>query len=230
MKKKLPNRQSIRLKGYDYSQAGLYFITICVQNRECLFGEIQNGEMELNDAGNHTEKCWMEIPQHYPNVKLHDFIIMPNHIHGIIEIVGANNDSPIIETANNDSPIIETANNDSPIIETANNDSLEINRANNDSPQRSPSKTVGAIVRGFKIGVTKWFRDNKSHQFPVGKSVWQRNYWEHIVRNENEYNRIAQYINENSLKWENDKLNNGDGNVVLETSANYENENWMIKL
>jgi REP element-mobilizing transposase RayT len=81
------HRRSIRLKGYDYSQAGLYFITICTQNRECLFGEIRSPEMILNDAGNIANECWLVIPNHFPNVVLHEFIVMPNHIHGIVEYV-----------------------------------------------------------------------------------------------------------------------------------------------
>lgn len=70
-------------------------------------------------------------------------------------------------------------------------------------------------MRGFKIGVTKWFRENKQNQFPIGKPVWQRNYWERIVRNDIEYNRITEYIINNPQKWDNDKLNNGSGNIVL---------------
>jgi len=190
------HRRSIRLKGYDYSQAGLYFITIVTKNRIDLFGEIKNGKMILNDAGKIAKKYWLEIPDHFPNTKLHSFIIMPNHIHGIIEItVGAKNFSP------------------------------------QPSPQpsfRSPSKTIGSVVRGVKIGITKWFQRQFSNQYPVGKSIWQRNYWEHIIRNENEYNRIAQYIINNPVKWENDKLNGGTGNIVMEPSAEYNYENWMV--
>ena len=145
------HRKSIRLKGYDYTQAGLYFITICCQNRECLFGNIINGEMILNDAGNIAKECWLAIPNHFPNVVLHEFVIMPNHIHGIIELktksVGAENFPPHISMGVNDSM-----------------------GANDDSPLRSPSKTIGSIVRGFKIGVTKWFRNNTDH-----KTIWQRN-------------------------------------------------------
>ncbi|MDZ4669160.1 MAG: transposase, partial [bacterium] len=98
MNKYNPNihhRQSIRLKGYDYSQAGLYFITICCQNRARLFGKIDVGakifspQMILNDAGKIATECWLNIPNHFPNVVLHEFIIMPNHIHGIVELTGA---------------------------------------------------------------------------------------------------------------------------------------------
>lgn len=206
---KMHHRKSIRLKGYDYSQAGLYFVTIVTQNRECLFGEIVDGDMVLNDAGRHIQKCWFEIPEHFSNVKLHEMAVMPNHFHGIIEIVGANNHSP--------------------------DNTNQSNGAKNVSPLRSPSKTIGSVVRGFKIGVTKWFRENQKKQFPIGQSVWQRNYWEHIIRNENEYQRIAQYIINNPLKWETDKLNAGVGNQVMESPAMYgqnifcpNDEAWMI--
>lgn len=89
MSKYNPNihqRKTIRLKGYDYSQEGLYFITICTKNKECLFGNIANDVMILNDAGMAVEKCWYEIPNHFPNTKLHQMVVMPNHFHGIIEI------------------------------------------------------------------------------------------------------------------------------------------------
>jgi putative transposase len=84
------HRRSIRLSGYDYSQPGAYFVTLCAKNRECLFGEIVNGEMRLNDAGRMAQQCWNEIPNHFPHALLDQFVIMPNHIHGIIFIV----DSP----------------------------------------------------------------------------------------------------------------------------------------
>lgn len=82
------NRRSIRLKGYDYARAGSYFLTICVQNRECLFGHIVNGQMVLNDAGMMIRNVWNEIPPHYPGIEIDAFVIMPNHIHGIIGILG----------------------------------------------------------------------------------------------------------------------------------------------
>lgn len=95
------HRRSIRLKGYDYSQAGLYFITIVCQDRAHLFGKIKNGEMVLNDAGCIADECWLEITNHFPNVVLREFVVMPNHIHGIVELktefaaaVGANHHSP----------------------------------------------------------------------------------------------------------------------------------------
>ncbi len=87
---KIHHRRSIRLKGYDYSQAGLYFVTICCQNKEHLFGKIDNGIMALNDAGKIIEKIWREIPNDFTNIHLHEYTTMPNHIHGIIEIIAKN--------------------------------------------------------------------------------------------------------------------------------------------
>src|SRR6056297_3244370 len=83
------HRRSIRLKEYDYSRAGAYFVTICTQNRECLFGGIVNGEMVSNDAGRMVQTVWDEIPLHYPGIEIDAFVVMPNHIHGIVVIVGA---------------------------------------------------------------------------------------------------------------------------------------------
>lgn len=174
-------RRSIRLRGYDYSQAGAYFITICAQNRHCLFGNITEGAMVLNDAGRAVADCWLQIPDHFPNVELDEWVVMPNHIHGIVVIVGANNYSPV--QLNNGSPV--QSNYDLP-------------------PQKHPTgtaRTIGSMVRGFKIGVTKWYR-----QRSVSSKIWQRSYWDHIIRNESELNRIRQYILDNPMQWEQDSL------------------------
>ncbi len=173
------HRRSIRLKGYDYSQPGAYFITICTKNRKCLFGNIINGKMILNDAGHIAQNCWLEIPDHYPNVALDEFIIMPNHIHGIIFI---NNKKSIVGVQN-----FKPQRNFKPLQ----------NRY-----QKIIPKSIGSIVRGFKIGVTKWFRQNMDVY-----NVWQRNYYEHIIRNDFELNKIRKYIINNPLKWELDKNN-----------------------
>ncbi len=163
---KIHHRRSIRLKGYDYSQEGAYFLTVCTHQKKILFGTIENETMHLNEAGEQALQCWNEIPDHFPNVELDEFIIMPNHIHGIIVIVGANNHSPDSHDpvgAKNISPDCDEsvgAKNISP----PHDDSV---RANNHSPlqsdaparPRGTSKTVGSIVRGFKIGVTKWMRN-----------------------------------------------------------------------
>ncbi len=166
-------RQSNRLNGYDYANAGLYFITLNTENRKRLFGEIKNGIMQLNEAGLIAQKCWLEIPEHFPHTALHDFVIMPDHIHGIIEIiynpVGAKNFSPLL---------------------------------NHKSEFTSPTKTIGSIIRGFKIGVTKWIR-----QHTTIYEVWQRDYYDHIIHDTDSFERICQYIRDNPKNWrENESL------------------------
>lgn len=170
------DRQSIRLKGYDYMQAGLYFITMNCYERARLFGKIMNGTMVLNDAGKIADACWLEIPQHFPHVILHEYVIMPDHVHGIIEILGANLNQLI--GVKNFSPATDKS-----------------------TMPRSPSKTIGSVVRGYKIGVTKWMRQNTNVY-----DVWQRNYYEHIIRNEKSYQTISNYIKNNPAKWLNDKF------------------------
>ncbi len=175
-KNNVNQRRSIRLKAYNYSQEGLYFITICTQNRECLFGEIIDDNMILNKFGEIAKKCLLEISEHYSKAKMHQFIVMPNHIHCIVEItVGANNYSPLQKTSPNS------------VI------------SNNYSPHGT-SKTIGSIVCGFKIGVTKWFRGNTDIQ-----TIWQRNYYEYVIRNEKSYLEISEYIIYNQLNWKDDK-------------------------
>ncbi|MGB4665153.1 MAG: transposase [Bacteroidales bacterium] len=146
------HRHSIRLPGYDYSQEGAYYITICTYNRKNLFGEIKNNEMILNEHGKIANEYWEAIPKHYPNTQLDEYVIMPNHVHGIL-IVGAYNYTPL--------------------------------QRNEKNIFRSPSKTIGAIVRGYKIGVTKYFRKNTDIF-----NVWQRNYYEHIIRDTDDLSRI----------------------------------------
>ena len=199
MNKYNPNihhRRTIRLKEYDYSQAGLYFITICTHNRAYLFGEIKNGEMILNDMGKIANQCWLEIPNHFPNTILHEYIIMPNHIHGIVQLVGAKNFSPEITY-----PTPEITYPTPEITHPTPENSCNTNVAKKNSPLRSPSKTIGSVVRGFKIGVTKWIRQNTNIY-----NVWQRNYYEHIIRNDQSYQTILDYIVNNPKKWNDDKF------------------------
>ena len=180
------HRRSIRLKGYDYTQPGAYFVTICTLDRACLFGEIMQGEMWLNDCGRVAEKCWLDIPSHFPHVELDAFVIMPNHIHGILWIVetplamgGAKNFSPLPPTTS--IPSLPPTPPISPPTPT--------------ERPRGTSKTIGSVVRGFKIGVTKWARQNTDIHI-----VWQRNYYEHIIRHERALNAIRQYIIENPCR------------------------------
>ncbi len=187
------NRQSMRLKGFNYLQIGMYFITICTKNRVHQFGTIKNGKMILNNAGQIAKKYLLSIPKHFPHAKLDEYAIMPDHIHFIIEItVGVNNYLPGIKN-NNNTEKIEKKNTVNLKRKSSN---PEEKRVNNYLPQPGTSKTVGSIVRGFKIGVTKWFRENTEIQ-----SIWQRNYYDHIIRNKNEYDRISNYIKNNPRNW-----------------------------
>jgi len=162
------HRRSIRLKGYDYSQAGLYFITICCQDRACLFGGVVKGEMILNDAGMMVENEWNQLHERFTNIQLHEYIVMPNHFHAILEIVGAT--LVVAPTQKN--------------------------------------KTVGDMVGAFKSIVTvEYIRGVKNWGWaPFNGKLWQRNYHEHIIRNEQSYQRISDYIINNPTKWIEDKF------------------------
>jgi putative transposase len=178
------HRRSIRLKGYDYSQAGLYFITICVQDRACLFGEIVHGKMILNDAGKMVENEWLKIPQRFPNVHLHEYMVMPNHFHAIMEIVGAT-----LVVAQNDMG------------------QPHLVQPQGIAPTDKP-KTVGDMVGAFQSIVTvEYIRGVKQLGWtPFNGKLWQRNYWEHIIRDEPSYHRISNYIINNPKNWKDDKF------------------------
>jgi REP element-mobilizing transposase RayT len=184
------HRRSIRLKGYDYSQAGLYFITICVQNRKCLFGEITDGRIHLNEYGKIASNEWLNTPNIRSNIQLDVYIVMPNHIHGII-VITDNTGRGVSHTPYNYNG---TPHNDTPIN----------NKGVCDTPQRyprSPSNTIGAIIRGYKSAVTK-----QRHELGFPDSIWQRDYCEHIIRNERAYQNIANYILNNPATWQKDKF------------------------
>lgn len=177
--------ESCRLNNWDYSSPGAYYLTIVTHNRENLFGEIENNKMVLNDAGKIVYKCWMNIPEHFPHVMLDEMIIMPNHLHGIIFII----EKEIINNQN----IVETH-----CVETQNFASLQIPNSlgNQFGPQ---SRNLGSIIRGFKIGVTKWYREQG-----INQKIWQPRFYDHIIRYEAELKNIRQYIINNPLKWNDD--------------------------
>jgi len=185
------HRRSIRLKDYDYSSPGAYFVTICAQNREFMFGEISFGEMILNDAGKMIETTWNELPQNYPGVAIDEFIIMPNHFHGIILLTGKNVD--IASERGNHGGIAPT-------------NSAETVRA---MPLCSPnniehSLSLPDVVHRFKSLTTARYRQGvveySWRTFP-GR-LWQRNYYEHILRDEDELNQIREYIRTNPQNWD----------------------------
>jgi putative transposase len=181
-KSSLPQRRAMRLRGYDYSQPGAYFVSICAQHRKCLFGTIIDGQMRLNEIGEIVVECWSRIPQHFPSVELGEYVIMPNHIHGIIalNIVGARSPRPIGE----EQSISPTVGARSP-------------RPSDNSP------SLGKIVAYFKYQSTKHI--NQHHNMP-GTRIWQRNYYDHVIRDDTDLQRIRRYIQDNPMKWALDQL------------------------
>jgi REP element-mobilizing transposase RayT len=155
------HRRSIRLKNYDYSQAGAYFVTLCIQNRECLLGEIVDRNMLLSPVGENVLLQWTNFPQRFSGLELDVFVVMPNHFHAIISI------NPVGQGAASSAP------------------------------------TLGKILRAFKsISAIEGNRLlNRSN-----RSFWQRNYWEHVIRNEKELMTLRQYILNNPAQWELDSL------------------------
>jgi len=230
---RIHHRKSIRLKGYDYSQEGLYFITICVQNKKLLFGKIarpnpihgsadprvcpvrldsdqsipsNNSEpqLTLNDAGKMIEKWFQKLEDKFPDIKCDIFIVMPNHVHCIIVNNGAAN--PILARAN---PINNGPNLYRPFI------------IGKTSILNGSSNSDGFLIPGEHLGsplssVMQWFKTMSTNEYIRGVKtlnwerfdgkLWQRNYWEHIIRDERSYNAIRKYILNNARNWDVDKL------------------------
>jgi REP element-mobilizing transposase RayT len=186
------HRRSIRLKGYDYSQPGWYFITICCQDKVCRFGDVEvnfseignMSEMVLNEIGEMIKAQWLALKERFINIELHEFIIMPNHFHGILEILDPDTQNDTVGA-----PLVG-----------AQNDSAE-------TPQND-KKTLSDMVDAFKsITTVEYIRGVKTLGWPPfdGK-LWQRNYYEHIIRNEKSYYNISNYIVNNPAKWHEDKF------------------------
>jgi putative transposase len=186
----------MRLQGYDYSGTGAYFVTICAQNRKCLFGDIVDGKMIMNDLGRIVADEWRKSAEIRRQIELDEFVVMPNHFHGIVFICG----SRVVGTGRADA---------------ARKEKGTARRAPTDATERFGKSIAGSlptIMRSFKSAATR--RVNQIRRAP-GHKLWQRNYYEHIIRNENELNRIQEYIRHNPLNWKLDRENpnalRGDG-------------------
>ena len=203
MNKKLYNRHSIRLKDYDYSQNGFYFITICVQKKACMFGDIKSNKMILTDIGTLAEQHWIDIQNHYNNILLHEYIIMPNHIHGIIEITNNENTCRGVALQRPFTNLQMQTQQPQMLLKQKLQRALQSNApTNNKMSSISPKQgTISTIIRSYKSGLTK-----QLHNDGFIGPIWQRNYYEHIIRNEIELNKIREYIINNPVNWENDKL------------------------
>lgn len=191
----LKHRKQIRLKKYNYSDAGWYFVTICTKNKECILGDIINNRMILNQNGLLINKELNQLINKFP-IELDKFIIMPNHVHAIfvirqINIVGVSFMKP-------NQFKLETT-----MIISKTNHHMEL--LNNKRGLINQTPTLGLIVRYFKSKCSYIF-----HKNGFQNDLWQRNYYEHIIRTEYELNRIREYIKDNPINWENDRNNSDD--------------------
>lgn len=166
----LHQRKANRLKGYNYSRDNLYFVTSCVQDRVCCFGKIVDAEIVLNDYGKIVNEKWHWLAEQYPYVVLHEFVVMPDHIHGIIEI---NRDCVAVIATGHDLPLSQ----------------MKI-------------KSLSELMGAYKTGVSK-----QIHLTGYNEFKWQRSFHDHIIRDDESYERIANYILNNPTKWQGDKFN-----------------------
>ncbi len=157
----MKNRRLNRMGGYDYSQAGCYFVTICAQDRQCLFGEIIDDKMVLNEAGRRVVNWWRETENKFPHVELDEYVLMPNHLHGIVIIHGAFQD-----------------------------------RSRPVPTRTTKTKSLSELIGAFKTTSSKQIRENGFASFK-----WQRSFHDHIVRDDDDLNRVREYILNNPLQW-----------------------------
>jgi len=181
-------KNSIRLRGYDYSRPGVYFVTICTRDRDCLFGNIVNGQMVMNDYGKMVDETLKWLARRYAYVSLDAWVVMPNHLHGIVIITD----------------------------EQCNSRGGSRTAPTRTAPTRT-RKPLGRLIGAFKTVSTK--RINELRR-TTGARLWQRNYYEHIIRNENELNAIRRYILNNPLNWDLDR----DNRAVFNTKNGV---NWL---
>ena len=181
-----PRRRPLRLPGFDYSSEGAYFVTMCTRNRECLFGHVVNGKMCLKEAGRMVQRVWDGLSDRFPVIESDAFVVMPNHVHGIL-VVGAALAPPKRRKAGA---------------------GLAPPRwgAASSAPTRFASTTLGTVLRAFKsisaIGVNRLLSRS-------GQPPWQRSYYEHVIRDEESLKRLREYIATNPLRWQLDRENPG---------------------
>jgi putative transposase len=199
------HRRSIRLKSYDYAQMGAYFVTICTHKRECSLSVVTDGSIILSLYGQIVEECWQKLPRDFEFIDLDEFVVMPNHFHGIVVIrdianltgrgeafVGEDKGLSLAASGSGMSGALPT--NASPLPP-------------GDPPRGTKPRSLAAIVQNFKSITTR--RINTLRR-ASGAPFWQRNYYEHVVRGDADLNALRLYIAENAMKWELDQLYSGD--------------------
>ena len=194
------HRRSIRLKGYDYSQPGYYYVTICTQDRKKLFGEIDDAIMRLNDAGQMIDQEWNQIPKRYGCVIIDKYVVMPDHFHGIIQIISdKNNGDSSSEHVNAGTSLVGVPNDANDIhINPHKTGELAINRTGT-----RPVPTLFEIIGAFKsITTNRYINCVKQNNWPrFRKRLWQLRYIDRIIRDEDELGKIRKYIIDNPLNW-----------------------------
>jgi putative transposase len=183
LKNIFPNRKPTRHTNYDYNLPGYYFVTICSFGKNCLFGNINNGVMILNDIGEAVNKYWNEIPKHFENVELDYYQVMPNHLHGIIVIDSTNN---IVGNAYTAFPV---------------NNAIRHSGQAFAFPTDRTKMILSKVVQQFKRQVTI---DIKT-RFGFKENIWQKSFYDRIIRNENELYQIRKYIKQNPMRWDLEK-------------------------
>jgi putative transposase len=181
----LRHRRSLRLQGYDYSQSGGYFVTLVTLGRKCIFGGIADDNVRLTKLGEIARKCWNQIPAHFPCASIEEFVVMPNHLHGILIL----HDDPEGTMYRAPTPAADGT--------------VMIHRA--PTIEQFGKPTVGSlptILRSYKAAVSRF----ASRELKL-TNIWQRNYYEHILRDQADYERIAGYILANPTNWYNDDEN-----------------------
>jgi putative transposase len=230
------HRRRLRLKGYDYAQDGAYYVTICAQHRLCLFGDIVDGTIRLNAAGSAVQVAWNELPRRFAHLRLDAFVVMPNHVHGIAAFVGAGLALPGEKGAASSTPtqgdVVDGVTGGTRTMGNAGNGaagsaptlghtgkgaaSSTPTRDDGDDGVAGSARTLGDVIRAFKSLSAIHVNRLLMRYGPL----WQRNYYEHIIRDEGELNRIRDYITHNPLQWELDRENPGyrDTGLGLKTA------------
>jgi putative transposase len=188
------NRRSTRLPGFDYSHPGAYFVTVCIHDRKQeFFGNVVGGIMVENDFGNAVRQCWNDLPAHYPHIRLDEFIIMPNHLHGIIVICDS---APVVGAG----------------LKPAPTKPAPTKPINGMIPHSNPHRGLPEIVRALKTFSAR--RINEMRQTP-GIPVWQRNYYDHIIRDAKSHYFIRQYVRNNPANWTADSEHHLDNEIGI---------------
>ena len=254
MDRPLPNRRTIRMRGYDYAQEGAYYVTICTDARRHWFGHIAESVVHRSFIGELAQHCWDAIPEHMPHVDIGEFVVMPNHVHGIVIIRERMADARVVvgsrhgvpdNSSRHGVPGIHPADAPDTTTNASNTDAMDAHdhtdrgihsipddhgtemrddtdpvadahaqhtRARLDAPLRDqrkplgiPHGALGQIVASYKSAVTRIAYRNDA--LTRGTPVWQQNFWDHIIRNDAEHQRIANYIRNNPKNWKEDRFN-----------------------